>query len=173
MKKVASAISWQADDTASNISCTKPTHRDHCYYYSIYNSTSVSEDQMNKSAIIKNTALDGKYWITCCNIFESLKVAKSILSVWFMTKLRLGGHLLIVWWLKTDVVRGYKMNTPTKTTTKYYKPVKVLPSLHNMEKIALWHGWETNTAQAEGKCCICLGTMPECYYFHIALAAVL
>ena len=65
----------------------------------IYYSTCVGEDQVNKSATIKSTAQDGKYstaCITCCNIFESLKVAKTILSVYFTTKLRLCGHLLIV-----------------------------------------------------------------------------
>ena len=82
----------------------------------------------------ENTAMNSKYstaWITCLNIFETLKVAKMILSVCFTTKLRPCGHLLIVWWLKT--------NSPTKITRKYYKPVKTLPSSCNMKKIVRWH----------------------------------
>ena len=33
-------------------------------------------------------------------------------------------------------------------------------------KIARGRGRETNTARAEGECCICLETTPECYFFQ-------
>ena len=42
-----------------------------------------------------------------------------------------------------------------------------------MEKIARGRGRETNIAQGEAECYIRLKTKPECYFFHIALAAVL
>ena len=42
-----------------------------------------------------------------------------------------------------------------------------------MEKIARGRGRETNIARGEAECYIRLETKPECYFFHIALAAVL
>ena len=43
----------------------------------------------------------------------------------------------------------------------------------NMEKIALGLGLETNIALGFASCYISLSTAPLCYFFHIALAAVL
>ena len=42
-----------------------------------------------------------------------------------------------------------------------------------MEKIARGHGREANIARGEAECYISLETKPKCYFFHIALAAVL
>ena len=39
-----------------------------------------------------------------------------------------------------------------------------------MEKIARGRGRETNIARGEAECYIWLETMPECYFYHIALA---
>ena len=42
-----------------------------------------------------------------------------------------------------------------------------------MEKIARGHSQVTNIAQGEDECYIRLETMPKCYFFHNARAAVL
>ena len=42
-----------------------------------------------------------------------------------------------------------------------------------MEIIARGRGREANIAQGEAECYISLETKPECYFFHIALVAVL
>ena len=42
-----------------------------------------------------------------------------------------------------------------------------------MEKIAQERGREANIAPGEAECCISLETKPECFFFHIALVAML
>ena len=42
-----------------------------------------------------------------------------------------------------------------------------------MEKIALRRGLEPNIALGFASCYISLSTAPSCYFFHIALTAVL
>ena len=42
-----------------------------------------------------------------------------------------------------------------------------------MEKIARGHGRETNIVRGDAECYIRLETKSECYFFHIALTAVL
>ena len=42
-----------------------------------------------------------------------------------------------------------------------------------MEKIARGRGQEANIAQGKAECYISLETKPKCFFFHIALAAVL
>ena len=55
----------------------------------------------------------------------------------------------------------------------YNKPVKAPPLLVQYGKIALGHGLEPNTALGFTSCCISVSPTPSCYFFHIALAAVL
>ena len=42
-----------------------------------------------------------------------------------------------------------------------------------MEKIAQGCGQEANIVRGKAECYISLETKPECFFFHIALAAVL
>ena len=53
-----------------------------------------------------------------------------------------------------------------------YILVKALPRVQ-YGKIARGRGLEANIARGEAECYISLETKPECYFFHIALAAVL
>ena len=76
---------------------------------------------------------------------------------------QIGTHLLLLG--VTPILRSHYFSTINQLKHRHYSC--------NMEKIALRHGLEPNTALGFASCCISLSSTPLCYFFHIALAAVL
>ena len=90
-----------------------------------------------------------------------------MLSVCFNPKPVLYKHSLIVWWLKIGTVWVCEINTMAETIRN---KIKHCHTCAICKKIAFKHGFKTNTARGEAKCCIRVSWSHPWYYFFFCIA---